>query len=595
MFHLAECHARLGQLDEAVQRCTELINYLPCNEEAYRQLMLYYCVSGNHGKAMQTFQKCEKALAEIGTRPSFLTEEIKAKITDAETPSKQQVNLPFLTTILPYLAGPKAVLHQKELRRALEYILYLVEKDVAASRAEEGVSLAELGLNIIIKLEETEGMASCQKQRFMLLSHQASAYDDLGKREEQKACIEQLINIAQETQTPELLAEAYIKQAKYFLAIGSFREAMESAQKCLELSRQLKDQNKEALALNHIGVAYHRLGNCLEAIRHHEEALKIREQINDKKGVASSLNNLGIIFQDSGQYDKALEYYQKSISVCSELNDHFGMGNAHLNSSVACNRLGDYVKALEHLRQAKSHYEEINDEEGVAFVLSNQGSVYVNVGHYSEALVCFEQALAIRERLQARREQALTLNNMSMAYLDLGNTEEALRRFKTAHTIASEIGDQILEAITLANIALCHAGRRNHKKSLGSFNRGLKIVKEIGNKRLEAMMLADKAAVQAEIGQYNHAKKNIQRALRMLESIESLPAGQKASVFFNHFKVLSEMQEEHDAIQSLRKAYEALIEQAEVIRNTAFRESFLTRIPKNREIVKAWEDFRHEA
>jgi non-specific serine/threonine protein kinase len=61
---MAECHACLGQYDEALERCRSVIELQPYDESAYRQKMRYHYLMGNRSEALRTYQACAQALKE---------------------------------------------------------------------------------------------------------------------------------------------------------------------------------------------------------------------------------------------------------------------------------------------------------------------------------------------------------------------------------------------------------------------------------------------------------------------------------------------------------------------------------------------------
>jgi len=590
MLRLADCHARLGQSKEAVELSKKLLTFRPHDEEVYRQLMLYYYLSGNHGQAMEAFQNCQKALAKIGATPSELTEQIRIQL-QRKPASDAAAKLPFVTTLLPYLIGPRALLHKAELEHSLEHILYLAEKEVSAFHNEEAIRLGELGIDIINRLEEIDGKAAFARQRFSLISHQAIAYDTLGKREEQKRCIEELFKLAEQANDTSLQAEANLRQSRYFLATGSFEEAFDGAKKSSELYQKTSNKKGEADALGNMGLASHRMGKFQEALKYHDEALKIREEIGDKAGAAKSLNNKGIVLQDMAEYEKALKFYQKAAKLYSEIGDFQGLGNTQLNSGVTFKRIGKYGQAIEQFQQAQANFESIGDEEGIAYALNNIGSLYKRVGYFSEALVHSEQALTIRERLGAKREQALTINDIGLIYLDLGKVDEAVKRFRAAHTLAKRAGDRHLEAIAIANFGLSYYRTGQFNKSVRSFGQAIKLTKELKSRRFESLLLVDKALALSAIKKHVEAEKCIQQAIKLMEGREPADPEQRADFFWARFKVFTAVGKDREATQSLKKAYEAIMEQAQAIRDSDFKGSFLNRIPKNQEIIEAWGRF----
>jgi len=77
----AECHARLGQYANAIERLHHLIEQEPAYEGAYKQLMLYEYYKGDQQKALQAYDLCVAALREhLNQEPSPETRALRDRI-----------------------------------------------------------------------------------------------------------------------------------------------------------------------------------------------------------------------------------------------------------------------------------------------------------------------------------------------------------------------------------------------------------------------------------------------------------------------------------------------------------------------------------
>ncbi|MBI3460546.1 tetratricopeptide repeat protein, partial [Candidatus Acetothermia bacterium] len=78
---LAECHARMGQYERAIEQCAKVIEIKPASESAYRQQMLYHSLIGESSVALQTYQICIAVLKEqLRVEPSPETRELYEQI-----------------------------------------------------------------------------------------------------------------------------------------------------------------------------------------------------------------------------------------------------------------------------------------------------------------------------------------------------------------------------------------------------------------------------------------------------------------------------------------------------------------------------------
>ena len=81
LMQLAECWARCGRLQKAIDACRKVLESQPHCESVYRQLMRYHCMAGEHGRALLDYEACEKVLDEyLGVEPDPQTQELYQRI-----------------------------------------------------------------------------------------------------------------------------------------------------------------------------------------------------------------------------------------------------------------------------------------------------------------------------------------------------------------------------------------------------------------------------------------------------------------------------------------------------------------------------------
>lgn len=86
----AECHARLGDYKNAIERCQQAISIDSYRETNYRSLMIYYWRVGEHSKVSQVYQDCTDTLEELRVQPSNETQTLFEQIQQGEVSALQQ-------------------------------------------------------------------------------------------------------------------------------------------------------------------------------------------------------------------------------------------------------------------------------------------------------------------------------------------------------------------------------------------------------------------------------------------------------------------------------------------------------------------------
>lgn len=89
--------------------------------------------------------------------------------------------------------------------------------------------------------------------------------------------------------------------------------------RALELARELKDPEIEALAHNGLGNAASSLGEHARALAHFEAALAIRRQRGNREGVIGCLNNIALCNTVMLQFDMAEALYREGLALAREL------------------------------------------------------------------------------------------------------------------------------------------------------------------------------------------------------------------------------------------------------------------------------------
>jgi non-specific serine/threonine protein kinase len=102
---VAECHARLGQYDRALDACQKSLQRAPTRESVYRRQMLYFYLKGEPSQSLEAYQVCLHVLNErLEVKPSTETQELYQRIVEHNVPELPRViphNLPrSLTSFL---------------------------------------------------------------------------------------------------------------------------------------------------------------------------------------------------------------------------------------------------------------------------------------------------------------------------------------------------------------------------------------------------------------------------------------------------------------------------------------------------------------
>ncbi|MBI3660021.1 AAA family ATPase [Candidatus Acetothermia bacterium] len=84
---MAEIHARQGRYRRSIALCREVLAASACRESVYRQLMLYYYLSGNPSETVRAYEQCVQALKdELDVEPVSQTRQLYEQIRAQQVP-----------------------------------------------------------------------------------------------------------------------------------------------------------------------------------------------------------------------------------------------------------------------------------------------------------------------------------------------------------------------------------------------------------------------------------------------------------------------------------------------------------------------------
>ncbi|MEM7029546.1 MAG: tetratricopeptide repeat protein [Chloroflexota bacterium] len=330
---------------------------------------------------------------------------------------------------------------------------------------------------------------------------------------------------------------------------GAFEEAQTYYQAALTLSRQANILSGEAEALNSLGVTAHYQRNFDDALAYYQEALTIRRTIGDKAGEGKSLYSLSFTHRDKGNYDHAQSALSDALTICQATGSRWDEVNIWNDMGILYQELGDLPKARLNLAQGLRLARLIGDENGEAYLLSNLGIVLRDQGDSERAEKVLNEGLALVQAQADTYAISYFHSHLAVLYLQTTEFEIALDQAKAALSLRQEANLELWTTADLMTLAATHLATNNVDEALDFAERGLKILDECGGEGPESP----------------------QRD------------------YFTAYQVLTAIGKSDRAQKALESAYQLVHIRAEKLASPTLRESFLTNVPINRDIVKAYE------
>jgi TonB family protein len=313
--------------------------------------------------------------------------------------------------------------------------------------------------------------------------------------------------------------QSLLEEARKQTAKREYQLALASLGRALELSRSLKDRNREVQALTQLGDVYHTSGQPEKALEFLKQALPILREIADRRGEAITLNRIGIVYRDTGQPQNALEFYNLALSIFRDVGDHREEANTMVNIGGSYRSIGQSQKALEFFNKAFPISRGLGDRNREAFALEGIGGVYADTGQPQKALECLKQALTFVRDVGNRREEAAVLITIGDIYRRTGEPQNALAFYNLALPRARELGDRRSEVMALNDIGWTYANTGQPEKALEFTNQALSLTREVGERRGEVDGLNESGDIYRTIGELQKALEFLNRALLLAREL----------------------------------------------------------------------------
>jgi len=192
---------------------------------------------------------------------------------------------------------------------------------------------------------------------------------------------------------------------------------------------------------------------------------------------------------------------------------------------------------LEYLNEALSLHKALGDRYSEGLDLINIGSAYVNLKDWPKALEYFNLALPIVKTADDRRwTEAMVLSSIGRATSSLGNAQEALQYLNEALAIHKALNNRIWEAHTLTDLGVAYDSLGQPEKALDYFNQALTLTRAIAHHNGQASNLLRIARVERNRGNLSEARRRIEAALEINESLRTRVVNQESRTSFSAFR-----------------------------------------------------------
>jgi CHAT domain-containing protein len=301
----------------------------------------------------------------------------------------------------------------------------------------------------------------------------------------------------------------------------------------LALWRELGDRGNELKLLRMIGALYQPLGELQTTLKYHSQAIQIARDMGDRYQEA----NLTLTF---GNVQRSLGYMQKALDAYQQARDIFAGLSARLGEAIAIQSIGGIYLALGEPRQALAYYDKalptylsVGEPFSQSNVLNSMGLAHHRLGKTQEAVELYTRALENAHKRGLLQLEASTLGNLGSVHLDLGDKQKAADYFIQELTLCRRIGARVCIAAALNSLGNVSFSSGEKERSLDYLSESLNLFRMTGERKWEAIALHGLARTNYELGNLSEARKQIEAAIEIRDSLRANLARQdlRASFF----------------------------------------------------------------
>ena len=337
----------------------------------------------------------------------------------------------------------------------------LIEAMLKRGQPQRVVTLAGWGLEALEASKPAEAPAIGQAElRLSLLEAAADAADRLGRREEQRAWLDQLSDIdLTPEEHPRELARVYLLHGRYAAGTGQYGLARGMLRNAVELARRAESSGQlESEALRRLATVQGHVGELAEAREHLERALELAT--HDAQRAVTWLQRGAIELLDDA-LEEAFRCSDRALALLRAERDWKlpGIGAAaHMLRGRTYRVAGRPRRALGSMHHALRLARQAGERRLEAEVAARLGGLLLDVDRVADAEARLRDALWIARDIEDRRGETLAGLWLGILLWEQDDPD-ARSQIELVVRQAREIGLGRVEALALAIRARMHRDR----------------------------------------------------------------------------------------------------------------------------------------
>lgn len=208
------------------------------------------------------------------------------------------------------------------------------------------------------------------------------------------------LKLVEATGDPSAISTGHNKVAEDLTRQGRLKEALEYANKSVEISKKTGVASDLLFAYFITGNVYIAMDDDSQSLIFYDKAAELAPKAKlPNLDLASLTNSRGNALKHMGRYPEALKDYEKALSICKKLNLPSGISAGIANLGEVNLRMGNYEKAIGYQLETVRLQERDGDYANLRENYKHVSAIYKKMGNYQLALDYNEKALYLGDSL----------------------------------------------------------------------------------------------------------------------------------------------------------------------------------------------------
>jgi tetratricopeptide (TPR) repeat protein len=163
--------------------------------------------------------------------------------------------------------------------------------------------------------------------------------------------------------------------------------------------------------------------------------------LEDRDGQAVALNALGVTYHRMERYEEARRTLDQAVAIWRELGRETATVRALANMAALEFDAGNLLRSIDLYREARARCEEAGDEAGAAWAINGEARVEHFRNEPALAVTLYEDALRRFERIHDNWGASDSLLALGLIEGERGDAALSRERLMSAHTVSRRVGD----------------------------------------------------------------------------------------------------------------------------------------------------------